>query len=122
MSKGKKNTKSEYVVKKIEKLKNETFIVLEIIEYKPNSVVIKTIEKTTGNVTYSYIYSGQALTEKTSPFDIFIQVIDGKADIFINRQSHMLNKGESIIIPAHASHIIQGKLKFKIISTGIKSG
>ncbi len=107
----------------VEQEKNTAFIILEIIEYIPNSVVIKTIiKKTTGNVTVSSFDSGEALTEKTSPFDTFIQVIDGKAEIVINGKSHSLNTGESIIIPAHSSNIIKANTRFKIISTVIKSG
>ncbi|GAA3560658.1 cupin domain-containing protein [Snuella lapsa] len=107
----------------MEQEKDKTFIILEIIEYIPNSVVIKTIiKKTTGNVTVSSFDSGEALTEKTSPFDTFIQVIDGKAEIVINKKSHILNTGQSIIIPAHSSNIIKANTRFKIISTVIKSG
>jgi quercetin dioxygenase-like cupin family protein len=106
-----------------EQEKGKTLIVVEIIEYVPNSVVIKTIiKKTTGNVTVSSFDSGEALTEKTSPFDTFIQVIDGKAEIVINEQSHILDTGHSIIIPAHARNIIRANVRFKMISTIIKSG
>lgn len=109
-------------IQNLEQEKNTTFIILEIIEYIPNSVVIKTIiKKTTGNVTISSFDSGEALTEKTSPFDTFIQVIDGKAEIVIDGLSHTLNTGESIIIPAHSSNIIKANTRFKIISTVIKS-
>jgi quercetin dioxygenase-like cupin family protein len=115
--------RSEVDHQSLEQDKNKTFIILEIIEYIPNSVVIKTIiKKTTGNVTVSSFDSGEALTEKTSPFDTFIQVIDGKAEIVINGQSHTLGTGESIIIPAHSRHIIKANMRFKIISTVIKSG
>lgn len=107
----------------LEQEKGKTFIILEIIEYIPNSVVIKTIiKKTTGNVTVSSFDSGEALTEKNSPFDTFTQVIDGKAEIVINGKSHGLDTGESIIIPAHANHIFKANTRFKIISTVIKSG
>lgn len=106
-----------------EQEKNKSFIILEIIEYVPNSVVIKTIiKKTTGNVTVSSFDSGEALTEKTSPFDTFVQVIDGTAEIVIDGKSNLLDTGASIIIPAYASHIIIAKKRFKIISTVIKSG
>jgi hypothetical protein len=48
-----------------EQQKGKSFIVVEIIEYVPNSVVIKTIiKKTTGNVTVSSFDSGEALAEK----------------------------------------------------------
>ena len=66
--------------------------------------------------------SGEALAEKTLPFDTFIQVIDGKAEIVIEDQSNLLSTGESIIIPAHSRHTIKANVRFKIISTVIKSG
>ena len=103
--------------------KGKTFIIVEIIEYVPNSVVIKTIiKKTTGNVTVSSFDTGEALTEKSSPFDTFVQVIEGKAEIAINDQFHYLAIGESIIIPAHSRNIIKANVRFKMISTVIKSG
>lgn len=106
-----------------EQEKGKTFIIVEIIEYVPNSVVIKTvIKKTNGNVTVSSFDIGEALTEKTSPFDTLIQVIEGKAEIVINDDSHQLNTGQSIIIPAHERNIIRANERFKIISTVIKSG
>jgi len=103
--------------------KSKTFIIVEIIEYIPNSVVIKTIiKKTTGNVTAVSFDSGEALAEKISPFDTFIQVIDGHAEILIDGESNHLNTGQSIIIPAHVRNTIKAKVRFKMISTVIKSG
>lgn len=94
-----------------------------IIEYIPNSVLIKTIvKKTTGNVSAVSFDSGEALTEKISPFDTFIQVIDGKAEIVINDISNFLNTGQSIIIPAHSRNIFKANERFKMLSTVIKSG
>lgn len=103
--------------------KAKAFIIVEIIEYVPNSVVIKTIiKKTTGNVTAASFDSGEALAERTSPFDTFIQVIDGKAEVVISHESYMLDTGQSIIIPAHSSNSIKANERFKMISTIIKSG
>jgi hypothetical protein len=62
--------------------KSKTHILIEIIEYVPNSVVTKTIiRKTTGNVTVVAIDMGEALTEKISPYDSFIQIIEGNAEV-----------------------------------------
>lgn len=103
--------------------KAKAFIIVEIIEYISNSVVIKTIiKKTTGNVSAVSFDSGEAMTEKTSPFDTFIQVIDGKAEVIIEGTSNLLNTGQSIIIPAHARNTIKANERFKMISTIIKSG
>lgn len=103
--------------------KAKTHIIVEIIEYIPNSVVIKTIiKKSTGNISAVSFDSGEALSEKTSPFDTFIQIIDGEAVVSIDGNAHKLSVGESIIIPAHARNTIKAKVRFKMISTIIKSG
>ncbi|CAN5357948.1 cupin domain-containing protein [soil metagenome] len=103
--------------------KSKAHIIVEIIEYMPNSVVSKTIvKKTTGNVTVSSVDMGEGFGEKTSPFDTFIQIIDGMAEIVVDRHSKMLVTGEGIIVPAHKSHSIKANERFKMISTVIKSG
>lgn len=66
--------------------------------------------------------SGEGLTEKTSPFDTFAQVIDGQAEIVINGIPHILDTGQSIVIPAHAPNLIKPNGRFKMILTIIKSG
>jgi len=103
--------------------KSKVFIIVEIIEYVPNSVVIKTIiKKTTGNVSVVSFDTGEALSSKISPFDTFIQVIDGIAEVIIDNVSNILKVGESIIIPANRIHIFKANERFKMISTIIKSG
>ena len=107
----------------IEVEKSKVFTIGEILEYVPNSVVIKTIiKKTTGNVNVVSVDSGETLIEKISPFDTFIQVIDGKAEIVIDGVSQILETGQSIIIPAHSRNTIKANVRFKMISTVIKSG
>lgn len=107
----------------IELQKAKAHIIVEIIEYIPNSVVSKTIiKKTTGNVTVSSFDAGEELAEKTSPFDTFVQIIDGTAEIVIDDKKYELALGEGIIIPAHARHCINAAKQFKMISTVIKSG
>jgi len=102
--------------------KSKVLIVVEIIEYVANSVVIKTIiKKTTGNVTAVSFDSGEHLTEKTIPYDNYIQVIEGIAEIQIDGDKHRLKVGESIIIPAHTRNSISAIERFKMISTIIKS-
>ncbi len=103
--------------------KGKVLIVVEIIEYVPDSVLIKTIiKKTTGNVSAVSFDSGEALSEKTAPFDTFIQVIDGKAEVIIDDKTHILETGQAIIIPAHTRNTIYANVRFKMISTVIKSG
>ena len=103
--------------------KSKAHIIVEILEYVPNSVLIKTIiKKSTGNITVSAVDAGEELAEKTLAFDCFVQVIDGVADVIITGNKITLALGEGIIIPAHASHCIAATQQFKMITTVIKSG
>jgi mannose-6-phosphate isomerase-like protein (cupin superfamily) len=98
-------------------------IIVEIIEYVPNSVVIKTIiKKSTGNISIMSFDSGEGLTEKISPFDTFAQIIEGNAEIVIDSVSNYLETGMGIIIPAHLPNYIKPNGRFKMIQTIIKSG
>ena len=103
--------------------KSSSHILIEIIEYVPNSVVSKTIiRKTTGNISIVAIDIGEALAEKISPFDTYIQVIEGVAEVVIDEKPNILQTGQAIIIPAHTSNIVRANERFKMISTVIKSG
>jgi quercetin dioxygenase-like cupin family protein len=103
--------------------KSNSHIIVEIIEYMANSIVIKTIiKKSTGSISVMSFDSGEVLTERTSPFDSFAQIVEGSAEIVIDRESHMLDSGQGIIIPAHSPNLIRANGRFKMIMTIIKSG
>jgi quercetin dioxygenase-like cupin family protein len=106
--------------KELQRLKKH--IIVEIIEYVPNAVVSKTIiKKTTGNITVSSFALGEELAEKTYPYDTYVQIIDGTAEVIINEKKYNLKLGEGIIIPAHAPHCFNANEQFKMIATTIKS-
>ena len=102
---------------------SKAFNVANILEYLPKSIVIKSIlRKPTGNVSAISFDSGEILVGKISAFDTLIQIIDGKSEIIIDDKSNLLEVGQSIIIPAHTSNTIKANVRFKMISTIIKSG
>jgi quercetin dioxygenase-like cupin family protein len=103
--------------------KAKAHIIVEIIEYLPNAVVSKTIiKKTTGNITATSFDIGEELGEKIVPFDIYIQIIDGTAELIMDKKRVHLKLGEGIIIPAHCKHSFIAEEQFKMITTVIKSG
>lgn len=88
--------------------KNKVHIIVETIEYLPNAIVSKTIIKEiTGIVTASSFDEGDELAEKSSPFDNFIQIIGGTAEVMISGKNHRLTIGQGIITPAPTSHILE---------------
>ncbi|HYI77365.1 MAG TPA: cupin domain-containing protein [Chryseolinea sp.] len=117
------NNNSENDPRILELEKSRVHIIVEILEYVPHAVVSKTIiRKTTGNICVSSFDAGEELEEKISPFDNYIQIIDGTAEVGINDKSYKLRLGEGIVIPAHTSHRFNANEQFKMISTTIKSG
>lgn len=103
--------------------KAEPYLVVQIVKYNPKAVASKIIlKKLTGNITAMSVATGQTVLDKTIAFDTFIQIIDGAAEVIIDKKTHHLKLGNGIIIPAHARHSIIANEQFKMISTIIKSG
>ena len=103
--------------------KAKALIIIEIIEYVPNGVLTKTIiKKATGNISVMSFDAGEGLQEKTSPFDTFVQIIDGQAEVVIDGVSHSLGIGQGIVLPAHLPNVFQANERFKMILSTIKSG
>ena len=55
-----------------------------------------------------------------APFDAMVQIIEGKAEIIINKIPAMVEEGETIIMPANIPHAVNAVEKFKMILTMIK--
>lgn len=92
------------------------------ISYAEKAVVSKHIlKKETGNISLFAFDKGEGLSEHTTPFDAVVFIVDGKADIIINGVSHVLESGDSIIMPANIPHALKAVEKFKMVLTMIKS-
>jgi quercetin dioxygenase-like cupin family protein len=102
---------------------SKMFNIAGLLEYVPHSIVIKSIiKKTTCNVSAASMDTGQILTGKISPFENFVQIIDGNAEIIINEISNLVETGQSIIIPANTRNTIKANARLKMLSTVLKSG
>ena len=102
--------------------KGKTFSYSNSIAYSDNAVVSKHIlKKETGNISIFAFDKGEGLSEHTAPFDAVVSIVDGKADVKIDGQSHVLEAGENIIMPANIPHSLHALEKFKMVLTLIKS-
>ena len=91
------------------------------IDYSDGSVVSKIITKNTaGNLTLFAFDKGQGLSEHSAPFNAIIQIIDGDAEITINKKPYNLSKGQFIIMPANIPHSVSAIEKFKMLLIMIK--
>ena len=103
--------------------KSQAHFLLDLIDYVPHSVVTRRIvQKITGTIHVIAIDSGESLEEKISPFDTYIQIIEGESEIVIANHSRTLASGQAILVPAHAANIIRANAPSKMVVTVIKSG
>jgi len=94
----------------------------ERIKYSPKSIVSKTfIEKKAGTITLFAFDKGQGLSEHTAPFDAFVQIIEGEAEIIIGGKRVLAQEGEIIILPAKIPHAVKAIQKFKMLLTMIRA-
>ncbi len=91
------------------------------VEYSTEGIVSKrVIQKEKGNITLFAFDQGQKLSEHSAPFDAMVQVLEGKAEIMINRVPYEVNAGQAIIMPANIPHAVNAVEKFKMLLTMIK--
>jgi len=95
---------------------------LEQLNYQEESIVSKILlNKETGNVTLFAFDAGQGLSEHTSPYDAFVQCIEGKIDIKVGEENFTVSSGESLKLPATIPHGLKAVEKTKMLLTMIKS-
>lgn len=95
---------------------------VRLVDYQDGSVVSKElIKKEKGTVTLFAFDKGQGLSEHTAPFDAFVYIIDGKAEITIDGKAHSLAAGETIIMPANKPHSLKAIERFKMLLVMIKA-
>ncbi len=105
-----------------EKLISKILKLADTVSYQDSAVVSKEIlKKKTGGITLFAFDRGQGLSEHTAPFDAFVYIFDGKADISINSKIYKLKAGEFIIMPANKPHSLKAKQRFKMMLVMIRA-
>ena len=101
--------------------KAEKFSMADSVAYADGSIVSKIILRNEkGNITLFAFDKGEFLSEHTAPFDAIVQVLEGTSEVIIDKQSHIVNAGESIIMPANIPHAVVAASKFKMLLTMVK--
>jgi quercetin dioxygenase-like cupin family protein len=94
----------------------------DLVTYQDGSVVSKTlIDKKIGTVTMFSFGAGQGLSEHTAPFDAFVQVVDGEAQVIIDGTPQTVTAGQIIIMPANIPHELKAVKPFKMLLVMIRA-
>jgi quercetin dioxygenase-like cupin family protein len=94
----------------------QVFGMKKSVEYADGSIVSRQlIKKDNGNVTLFAFDKGEELSEHTSPYDALIQVLEGQARITIGGKDFLLDKEQSIIMPADIPHALFAPERMKMV-------
>ena len=94
----------------------------EMTQYQDGSIVSRTLlQDETGTLTVFSFDAGQALSEHTVPFNAFINVLDGEAEITIGGQPVTVRAGEIVLMPGGIPHKVRAVKRFKMLLTMFKT-
>jgi quercetin dioxygenase-like cupin family protein len=93
----------------------------ELATYQETSVVSRQLlKKDAGNVTLFAFAAGQGLSEHTAPFDALVHVLEGDAEVVIDKKPFRLGAGEAIVMPANRPHALRAVTAFKMVLTMVR--
>ena len=88
----------------------------ELLDYGPGAVVSRTLAKSeAGTLTVFAFDQGEELSEHTTPFDAYVQVLDGRAELVIGGESVFPQAGETVLMPAGVPHAVKAIQRFKML-------
>jgi quercetin dioxygenase-like cupin family protein len=105
-----------------ENLVAQALSLTDLVQCQAGAVVSRTlIDKKIGTLTLFAFDNGQGLSEHTAPYDAFVQVVDGAADITIAGKDHRVRAGQMIIMPANVPHALRAAGPFKMLLVMIRA-
>ena len=94
----------------------------DLVAYQDSAVVSKTlIDRKIGTLTLFSFDVGQGLSEHTAPFDAFVQIVDGEAEVTIDGEAQVVTAGQFIIMPANHPHALKAVKPFKMLLVMIRA-
>ena len=93
----------------------------EMPVYQQGAVVSKVLlKKKSGNITLFAFSKGEGLSEHTAPYDAFVHITDGEAEITISGKPYTLRAGEAIVMPANEPHSLKAVTDFRMLLVMLK--
>lgn len=91
------------------------------VQYADGSIVSRAlVQKPVGSMTLFAFDVGQALNEHTAPYDAFVLVLDGEAELVIGGAPVIAKAGETTLMPANVPHAVNARQRFKMLLTMIR--
>jgi quercetin dioxygenase-like cupin family protein len=94
----------------------EAMVLKDLVEYQEGAVVSRTITKgPAGTLTLFAFAQGQELSEHSTPFDAYVHVLDGVAELRIGGQDVAAHAGQLVFMPADVPHAVRAIERFKML-------
>jgi len=86
------------------------------VQYADGSIVSRTVaENEAGTLTLFAFEAGQGLSEHSTPFDAFVQILDGEAELIIGGKTVQAKAGQLVVMPANVPHAVKATKRFKML-------
>lgn len=90
--------------------------IAEEVAYQPGQIVSKTLaQDTRHSLTLFAFAKGEEISTHASDGDAMVLMLDGKSKITVAGTPHILEKGETIIMPARKPHALFAEENFKML-------
>jgi quercetin dioxygenase-like cupin family protein len=93
-----------------------------LVDYADGAIVSRTLaEGSSGSLTLFAFDAGQGLSEHSAPFDAFVHVLDGEAELSIGGKRVRACPGQIVRMPANVPHAVAAPVRFKMLLTMLRS-
>lgn len=93
----------------------------DLVAYADGSIVSRAIaQEPAASLTLFAFDAGQALSEHTTAFDAFLQVLDGEADLVVGGAAVVAHAGEVVLMPGGVPHEVNARVRFKMLLTMVR--
>jgi len=90
----------------------------ELVQYSEGQIVSRTLAQNKAvSLTLFAFAQGEEISTHASHGDAMITVLDGEGEITIGTKTHLVCRGESILMPANIPHAVKAKTNFKMFLT-----
>jgi quercetin dioxygenase-like cupin family protein len=92
-----------------------------LVQYADGSIVSRAlVQKPVGSLTLFAFDSGEGLNEHTAPYDAYVQILDGEAELVVGGKSIVAKRGDTVLMPANVPHLVEARQRFKMLLTMIR--
>lgn len=90
--------------------------IVDQVLYQPGQIVSKTlVQNSRHSLTLFAFDRGEEISSHESGGDAMVIALDGKGIITINGKEHLVNAGETILMPAKKPHAVMAAEQFKML-------